>query len=151
MVLLPDLFNFNLSGIPLALGTCLVDWFVLIISKTLWSLYVNSRVKEYNKLRREQKEAENRQDVKAMALAGRKLREIKSSKKPYVSRPKFLWILLLLRKILPMIIFRNCWICTTKLDFWKPFTYAISYPHNDQINLETNEVKIGFVLFWFYL
>ena len=86
-----------------------------------------------------------------MALAGRKLREIKVQKSHMFLDKNFSGFLLFLRKILAMIIFRNCWICTTKLDFWKPFIYAISYPYNDTINLETNEVKIGFVFFWFYL
>ena len=149
---LQNISKIEFSGAPLAVGTIVVDWFVLIFTKTIWSIYVNYKVKQYVSLKKQLEECQNRQDLRAAISIRRQIKEIQNDPKRRVSEPTFIWGFL--RVVIPMIIFRNCWLCETNVRFWQPFTFMLQFPHNfyhaDEGTPE-HIVKIGFIYFWMHI
>ena len=145
--------NIEIHGLELVVRTVLVDWFLLILTKMIWSIYVNFKVKEYKNLQKKLKSCEEKEDIKSAIKIRRKIKEIENNPKKRIGEPSFIWNFL--RILIPMFIFRNCWLCETNINFWKPFTFLLSFPHNVNQNKNDNDnetiVKIGFIYLWLNL
>ena len=138
METLKNFASIEYNGPKLAVLTVVIDWFVLLFVKSIRKFYE----KEYKKYFSKKEAAAKEKDIKTMATLGRKAREAKI-KAQKMQPPKFLSVL---RVVVPLILFRNCYICTTSVAFWKPFTRFVSFPN--KVLPEDTELKIGFIFFW---
>lgn len=138
METLKNFASIEYNGPKLAVLTIVIDWFVLLFVKSIRKFYEKRYKNYFNKKEKAVKE----KDIKNMAVLGRKAREAKI-KLQKLQAPKFLKYL---RILVPLILFRNCYICTTSVAFWKPFTRFVSFPN--KVLPEDTELKIGFIFFW---
>ena len=142
METLSKLVNIEYNGPKLAVLTVVIDWFVLITVKTIWRMIKGRYEREYNKHFNEREEAVKAKDIKVMATAGRKLRSAKSKLEKL--KPRKIWNFL--RVIVPLLLFRNCYICVMNVSFWKPFTKFVAFPK--KVLPDDTELQVGFIFFW---
>lgn len=140
MEFLKNIYHIEYSGHGLVLATFMIDWFVLVLSKTLFRLYKHFKTREIVKIKKQLKDIDMKNEFAKYARLNRKLKEI--SKTNDVKDPSRIWSYI--RIFLPILIFRNCWICEVDADFWSPIQRMVSFPHK----LVDNKLKIGFVFFW---
>ena len=131
----------NFQGIFLLNFIIILDWIYLL---TLFIFYKLRNKKIYNKLEKlkiELSKLSQKEQFKEYTLISREINRIKKEN-PIITKENSLFFYI--RSFLIPFIFQNCYLCEISKKFFIPFYKMVSYPHN----IESENLKIGFIFFW---
>ena len=139
------LLNLQYSGLQVALFTFLIDLSVLLIIQLILYLLNKKKNDLLKTLEKELKQVDPKVEIAKFSKINKKIRNAK--KLPTYHGPNMVfWAF---RLIIPMILFRKCWVFTANGSFFGRFSFFFSFPNTN--SSETDEIKIGFISFWFIL